>query len=825
MTVEENKSLVEQHAEWEQSLKKAKEQTEYYKNIAEKTGRIRLREIDQLSILITERKKAEEALRESEELLRATVESTADGILVVDEKGQVTHTNKRFAQLWQIPDELIRIREDEKLLDFVLGQLKEPEVFLSKVQALYKTSDEDFDVIDFKDGRVFERFSSPLIRDGQIAGRVWSFRDITDRKRTELALRESEGKFRFLAEKMVDIVWTFDRNFQTTYVSPSIENVLGFTLEERKQQSLEEMITPESLQKVQGMFLEELQRDKQNTADPDRSIKIEVEYFRKDGSTVWMENIVKAIRDPHGALIGIHGVSRDITERKQAEEALIESESKFRNLFDLSPQAIALTELKTGRLVDINNKFCELTKYSKEEILGLSTTEVGFYPEADRSTFLKEFQASGEVNAMKMEFKAKDNSVLHALMFARIIQISGVSFIMTIFHDVTEQKLLEAQLQQAQKMEAIGRLAGGIAHDFNNILGIIIGNTELALDDVPKWNSAHSNLEEIKTASLRAKDIVRSLLSFSRKTDQELKPIKIVPITKNALKFLRSTIPTTIDIRQNILATDETILADPTQINQLLMNLCINACHAMEQKGGVIEISMESIILDEESVKSYPELNEGHYFKITVSDTGPGLDPEIIDQIFDPYFTTKEVGKGSGLGLALVHGIVKNHNGAISVTSEAGKGSTFTVFFPLAEKIPEIETNKTEELPLGNETILFVDDEKSIVNMSRRMLELLGYKVEATTSPIEALALFRSKPDQYDLIITDMTMPQMTGNNLIKKILTIRPDMPTILCTGFSEIIDEERVKEMGSCQYIEKPLDKRDFAVTIRQVLDTKRS
>ena len=281
MMVEENKSLIEQYSELEQSLKKSKEEIGYYKNIAVETGRIRLREIDQLSRLITERKKAEKALREGEELLRATVESTADGILVVDEKGQVTHTNKRFAQMWQIPDELIRIREDKKLLDFVLGQLKEPEAFLSKVQVLYKTSDENFDVIDFKDGRVFERFSSPLIRDGQIAGRVWSFRDITDRKRAERALRESEGKFRFLAEKMVDIVWTIDRNFQTTYVSPSIENVLGFTPEERKRQSLEEMITPESLQKVQVMFLEELQRDEQDTVDPDRSITIEVEYYRQ----------------------------------------------------------------------------------------------------------------------------------------------------------------------------------------------------------------------------------------------------------------------------------------------------------------------------------------------------------------------------------------------------------------------------------------------------------------------------------------------------------------------------------------------------------------
>ncbi|MEJ2658673.1 MAG: PAS domain-containing protein [Desulfobacterales bacterium] len=323
--VEENKSLIEQNSELEQLLREAKEEIEYYKKISVETGRIRLREIDQLSRLITERKKAEEALREGEELLRATVESTADGILVVDEKGQVTHTNKRFAQMWQIPDELIRTRDDKKLLDFVFAQLKKPEAFLSKVQALYKTPDEDFDVIDFKDGRVFERFSSPLIRDGQIAGRVWSFRDITDRKQTERALRESEGKFRFLAEKMVDIVWTIDRDLQTTYVSPSIENVLGFTPEERKQQSLKEMITPESLQKVQIKFLEELQIDKQGNADPDRSIAIEVEYYCKDGSTVWMENIVKAIRDPGGEVVGMHGVSRDITDRKDMEEKLLKA--------------------------------------------------------------------------------------------------------------------------------------------------------------------------------------------------------------------------------------------------------------------------------------------------------------------------------------------------------------------------------------------------------------------------------------------------------------------------------------------------------------------
>jgi CheY-like chemotaxis protein len=371
-------------------------------------------------------------------------------------------------------------------------------------------------------------------------------------------------------------------------------------------------------------------------------------------------------------------------------------------------------------------------------------------------------------------------------------------------------------------MEAVGTLAGGIAHDFNNLLGIILGNAELAMDDVPKWNPARFNLEEVKTASLRGKDVVRQLLSFTRKTDQERKPVKINPIVIGALKLLRSSIPTSIEIRSNIPRDSAIILADPTQINQIMINLCTNAAHAMEEDGGVIEVSLDGVTLDELMAQSY-EISSGRYVKLTVNDTGHGIDSELKDRIFDPYFTTKEVGKGSGMGLAVVHGIVMNQDGAITVDSEVGKGSTFNIFLPIVEREPVPEITIDEDLPTGKERILFVDDEESIVNMGRQRLERFGYKVESTTSPIEALDLFRSKSDQFDLVITDLTMPKITGGKLVKEILTIRPNMPIIICTGFSEKMDEEKAKEIGATGYLEKPHEKRYLAKMVRKVLDGK--
>ena len=514
--------------------------------------------------------------------------------------------------------------------------------------------------------------------------------------------------------------------------------------------------------------------------------------------------------------------ARDITKRKQAEEALRESEFKFRSLFDSSPQAIALTSFETGKLIDVNDKYCELTKYAKEKIIGKTPTEVGFYTEEDRNRFIKHIQTSGQVQGLEMAFKAKDGSIFHTLMFANVIRLAGNSFILTTFLDVTEQKRLEAELHQAYKMEAIGTLSGGIAHDFNNILGIILGNTELAMDEVQEWSPARYNLEEVITASLRARDIVRQLLSFARRTPLERNPVKVDAIITGALKLLRSSIPKNIEFRLNIPKETQTILADPTQINQILINLSTNAVDAMPD-GGILEVNIKNAILDNDTEAQIPDLNPGPYVILTVSDTGQGINPELENRIFDPYFTTKEIGKGTGMGLSVVHGIVKSHGGLILVDSDLGTGTTFSIFFPVVQEESVIKTEADEELPTGSESILFVDDEKSMVYIGQNRLEGLGYQVETRMSPVEALESFRASPDQFDLVITDMTMPQMTGDQLVKEILKIRPDVPTILCTGFNVNINEEKAKEIGFRQYIEKPVKMRDLAKLVRQVLDEK--
>jgi len=386
-----------------------------------------------------------------------------------------------------------------------------------------------------------------------------------------------------------------------------------------------------------------------------------------------------------------------------------------------------------------------------------------------------------------------------------------------------EKAALEKHLRQAQKMEAIGTLAGGIAHDFNNILGIIVGNTELARDNVPEFNPIRSNLEEVLSASLRAREMVRQILSFSRQTELEKKPVRISPIIKESLKLLRSSLPATVAIREDISAPADTVLADSTQINQIIMNLGTNAAHAMRKEGGVLEVRMRDVDLDEDAVVLHPDLSPGSYLALTVSDTGDGIEPKVMERIFDPFFTTKQSGEGTGMGLSMVHGIVKNHRGTVLVESKLGKGTIFDVFLPLVEESAKPEADDHSPLPAGIEHILFVDDEKALADLGRQMLSHMGYQVTSRTSSIEALEAFRAHPERYDLVMTDMTMPNMTGTDLSKEILRIRPDIPIILCSGFSEMITGETAKEIGIKAFVMKPMALREIAVILRRVLDKK--
>ncbi len=380
----------------------------------------------------------------------------------------------------------------------------------------------------------------------------------------------------------------------------------------------------------------------------------------------------------------------------------------------------------------------------------------------------------------------------------------------------------ERQLQQVLKIQAIGTLAGGIAHDFNNILFPILGYTELTMDEVSEDSVAHKNLQEVLKAANRAKELVKQILAFSRQSGQERKPIKVQYVIKETLNLLRASIPSSIDIIHRIDDDCHPVMGDATQIHQVIMNLCTNAYQAMQDKGGRLEVNLSEVDIGYEETIDKIGMQPGRHLQLLVKDEGCGMDPAVMDRIFEPYYTTKEQGKGTGLGLSVSHGIVKNHAGDITVESSPGKGTTFKVYFPILEEADvATEFKPSNGAARGNERILLIDDEAQIVSMEQQMLENLGYEVTARTDSIEALREFSLQPQNFDLVITDMTMPQMTGDQLAQKLLDIKPDIPVILCTGFNEDITEEKALSMGIQKFVMKPVIKNDLATTIRTVLD----
>ena len=388
-----------------------------------------------------------------------------------------------------------------------------------------------------------------------------------------------------------------------------------------------------------------------------------------------------------------------------------------------------------------------------------------------------------------------------------------------------DKEKLRSQLYHSQKNEALGTLAGGIAHDFNNILGIIVGYAEMIkMFQLTEDSPISCNIDEILKASYRAKELVYQILTFCHKGDQEKESLQLSLIVKESLNFLRSTLPSSIEIRQHIEKKTPRILASPVNMHQMLMNLCTNAAHAMRENGGILELELSETEIDSETAVRIPVPSPGQYLRLTVKDTGHGISPEIREKIFDPYFTTKKAGEGTGLGLAVVQGIVVLCNGAITVESEPGTGSIFRVFFPVAEKDGnKDEVEKSDPIPRGKESVLFIDDEKKLVELAQGMLKFLGYEVIAKNSSTEALELFRSQPDRFDLVITDQTMPHLTGDSLAVELLRIRPNIPIILCTGYSEKISMEAAEAIGIRKFIFKPIRIRELAKAIREVLEVR--
>jgi PAS domain S-box-containing protein len=390
--------------------------------------------------------------------------------------------------------------------------------------------------------------------------------------------------------------------------------------------------------------------------------------------------------------------------------------------------------------------------------------------------------------------------------------------------ELAERKRVEEQLQQAQKMEALGTFAGGIAHDFNNILAAILGFTEMVMEDVADNPGAQRSLGYIHKSVIRAKELVKQILTFSRKTEYERNPLSVSPIIKETARLLRAFFPTSINIIPTTEATSDTVLASPLEIQQILMNLGANAAHAMEEKGNTLEIGLTDIVFPPGSLAIPPGLIPGEYLQLTVQDNGVGMSPEVKVKIFEPFFTTRRAGKGTGMGLSVVYGIVKNLHGAITVESELGVGSTFRVYIPKIEDTAITEGTAKNDTPRGAEKILFIDDEEFLTDWGKAALERLGYKVTAMNNSTEALNIFLSNPSQFDLVITDQTMPGVTGVQLSKRILEVRPDIPIVLCTGYSDHVSPEASSQIGIRQFLMNPSTRQELAQTIRNILDEKR-
>jgi len=583
----------------------------------------------------------------------------------------------------------------------------------------------------------------------------------------------------------------------------------------------------------------------------------EKEYIHRDGTVFPIEVqafLLNKAKDLDSALIG--AFVRDITERKKAEKELNLSNKRYQNLFQNAPVPMweeDFTEVfkyidahrnkrvhNFRKYIDANPSFLEKCNQkvkvldvnqealklhhakTKEELLGNLDkvfTEKSFETFKEEIISLSEgfrkFESEGEVKTLS----GKKRSIHLKMIIEKEIEGRYRALIATI--DITHRNQMEERLKQAQKMESIGSLAGGIAHDFNNLLFPILGMSEMLMEDLPEDSLEYENANEIFHAGKRAGDLVKQILAFSRQSEHKMIPVRVQNVLKEVLKLCRSTIPSNIKILQDIQQNCGLVMADPTQIHQIAMNLITNASHALEDKNGVIDVELKELTLKKNDLAD-SELQPGPHIKLSVSDNGIGMTQSTIQKIFEPYFTTKEKGKGTGLGLAVVYGIIKNHAGDIKVYSEVGKGTTFIVYLPLMEKTSEIqEQDQSERMPTGTERILLVDDEVSVAKLESQMLSRLGYDVTVRTDSEEALNTFKSNSDSFDLVISDMTMPHMTGDQISEKILSIKSDIPIIICTGFSERINREQAEIIGVQGFLLKPVVKSDMAQMVRKVLD----
>jgi len=650
--------------------------------------------------------------------------------------------------------------------------------------------------------------------------------EIKDRKRVEKALRESEETFRSLIANISDVIVLLDARGIVRYASPSIARHFGWEPKTLAGTYAGNRLHPDDLGHVQHHIIALLDT-------PGASRTIRCRYQAQDRTYRHIELIAVNMLD-NPRINGILVNFRDISDRIASERALKASERRLRKAqamanvgyweFDPAAQSIRGSE-EWFRLYGLDRS---------SPIVPLQGVR-GLIVEEDRERMRHALddllQHNIDYDVVFRIRRAQDHQLvwLHSkaeLVFrsdGREPVVSGVIQDITATKRAEEEKiLLENQLRQAQKMESIGTLAGGIAHDFNNILSPIIGFTEMTAAEMSPGSQARTNLEEVLTAAQRAKEMVRHILTFSRQDTQEMKAMKMRPVVQESMKLLRSSLPSTIDIREQLEEETGSMVGDSTQIHQLVVNLCTNAYQAMRERGGRLNVSLTEVDVGASLPALCRDLPPGRCVCLSVADTGHGIDQAIIDRIFEPYFTTKGPAEGTGMGLSMVHGIVKRHQGHITVESTLGAGTTFRVYIPQMASVHETTLHETTEMvPLGHEHILLVDDEPQLLAMQGQILERLGYDVTAVSSSKEALEAFRQAPETFDLLVTDQTMPNLTGAGLSAEVLQLRPALPIILCTGFSEALSPETAAEMGIRHYLQKPVPLKALARTVRLALN----
>ena len=746
---------------------------------------------------ISDQKQLEAELALERSHMQSLFEVNGSGMLVVSSTRQILQVNNQFCNLFGYSrDELVG--QSAQVLHVDQQHYEDWAPRFQEAKAGFPIASADYPWRR-KDGSVFWCFFAGVkmeLPNGE-SGVLWNVIDITERKKAEDALREKEDRYRTLLDQATDAIFVSDMNGHFIDVNRKACEGLGYTREELLALSLSDVDpyaeAEQHAEKVWGKL------------SSNKTVTIESKHRRKDGSSFPVEIHVGMLEiNGHPAILGI---ARDISERKRVEE----ERRRLVTAIEQGVDSVVITD-QEGMIQYVNPSFERITGYGKDEVIGKNPKilqsgkhDAVFYQEMWKAL------ASGKAWQGHLVNKKKDGTLFEEeVSITPVLNEAGkiINYV-AVKRDVTGEMRLEEQLRQAQKMEAIGTMAGGIAHDFNNTLQAILGFGGLLTHTLPKESESYGFALAITEAGKSAAELVKQILTFTRQTEVEKQPLKLQYLIKEVLKLLRRTLPSTIELRENIEPSCSPTLADSSHIHQIVMNLGTNAYHALREQGGIIAVKLDEVEVDKELLDQLPELNPGKYTRLTISDNGCGMDQITQQRIFEPYFTTKEIGEGTGLGLAIVHSIISSYNGAIHVQSRLGEGTTFTLFFPALETVTKQEEQKPEPpLPRIRARVLFVDDVEFNVALGRHILKRIGCDVVALTDSREALDHFCADPEKFDLVITDQTMPYFTGFELAQKMLAIRPNLPIIMVTGHSEIVNEKKAKSIGIQKFLMKPMD-----------------